>query len=281
MSIGEVQKSFRDRLSTIYKEGECRTITQMVLEKTLALDKLHLSLERFRLLTLEQTEILEKILARLLNKEPVQYVLGEADFCGLKFKVNANVLIPRPETEELVHWIEGEKPLDSEFHLLDIGTGTGCIPITLSKHYPKAIMEGGDISKGALSVARENNLMHQTSVHFFHLDILGEILPSAKYDIIVSNPPYITQGEKPTIEENVMKFEPHLALFSPPGDDLLFYRIIGEKAFQGLKETGVLFFEINEYKGKEIIALLQKIGYKDVILRQDINRTDRMIRASK
>ena len=177
MTISEIQKLFYDKLSSIYKQGEARTITQLVFEKMLELDKLHLSLERFRLLTTEQVKGLEKILERLLNNEPVQYILGEADFCGLKFKVNENVLIPRPETEELVHWIEKEKPTDLAFRLLDIGTGTGCIPITLSKHYSNATLEGCDVSDKALEVARENNSIQHSCVTFFQIDILEGTLP--------------------------------------------------------------------------------------------------------
>jgi len=281
MTISEQQKIYSERLSTIYSPGETKSIIRLVFEKVLQANALHLSLDRFRILTTDQTDKLNKILQRLLTHEPVQYVLGEADFCGLKFKVNNEVLIPRPETEELVQWITGLQIADRGLRILDVCSGSGCIAISLAKRFPNAIIEGCDISDGALEVARENNSLNQTNVNFFKLDILKEQLPENTYDLMVSNPPYITQGERNTIEANVLEYEPHLALFAPAGNDLIFYSEIGSKAIRALKGGGQLFFEINEFKGAEVIDLLRRTGFKEVTLRKDINQTDRMVQALK
>ena len=281
MTISEQQKIYSERLSTIYSPGETKSIIRLVFEKVLQANALHLSLDRFRILTTDQTDKLNKILQRLLTHEPVQYVLGEADFCGLKFKVNNEVLIPRPETEELVQWITGLQIADRGLRILDVCSGSGCIAISLAKRFPNAIIEGCDISDGALEVARENNSLNQTNVNFFKLDILKEQLPENTYDLMVSNPPCITQGERNTIEANVLEYGPHLALFAPAGNDLIFYSEIGSKAIRALKGGGQLFFEINEFKGAEVIDLLRRTGFKEVTLRKDINQTDRMVQALK
>jgi len=170
---------------------------------------------------------------------------------------------------------------DRRSRIVDVCSGSGCIAISLAKRFPNAIIEGCDISDGALEVARENNSLNQTNVNFFKLDILKEQLPENTYDLMVSNPPYITQGERNTIEANVLEYEPHLALFAPAGNDLIFYSEIGSKAIRALKGGGQLFFEINEFKGAEVIDLLRRTGFKEVTLRKDINQTDRMVQALK
>jgi release factor glutamine methyltransferase len=279
VTIAEYQKNYQDELSKVYDSREARTVTQIVFEKILALETHRLSLDRFRILTSHQLEQLEEILQRLLTHEPVQYILEEADFFGLKFKVNSHVLIPRPETEELVAWVaETLASTTRPLTILDIGTGSGCIPISLSKKFPQARIEGLDISAEALSLAEENNRILQSNVRFFSCDIIHEQLPEASYDIIVSNPPYIYLSEQPTMAANVLNFEPHLALFVPNEDALLFYRKIAGQANYALKPQGLLFFEINEAKANEMFALMQGLHFQDIELRKDLSGKNRMMR---
>lgn len=286
MTLAELQKIFWQELSTLYDEREARAITQIVFENKLELQAHQMAFERFRILTQEQQKQLNEILKRLLTNEPLQYVLEEADFYGLKFKVNKSVLIPRPETEELVEWMvreDGRRQTadDSEMQILDIGTGSGCIPISLSKKFPKANIEACDISEDALQVAEENNRGLQTRVKFFKHDILTEKLSANKYDIIVSNPPYISVSEKEAMRSNVLNYEPHLALFFSGDDDLIFYRKISEQASLALKPNGKIFFEINQAKGIEVVELLNNFGFVNIELRKDLSGKDRMVKAEK
>ena len=282
MTLAEIQKKYWDELSTVYDEREARAITKIVLEKVLDLQSHKLFLERFRILTAYQVETLNQILTRLLTHEPVQYVLEEADFFGLKFKVNQHVLIPRPETEELVDWIISEiRNQKSEIKILDIGTGSGCIPISIAKKFPEAHIEAVDISEQALKVAEENSLLNQTQVKFYKCDILNDERAANKYDIIISNPPYISLTEKASLAENVLKFEPHLALFATTDDDLIFYRKISENAKRALKPNGKLFFEIHHTKGEDIVALMQNFGFVNIEIRKDLSEKDRMVKGEK
>jgi release factor glutamine methyltransferase len=281
VTLAEYQKKYHEALSKVYDTREARTITRIVFENILLLEAHKLSLERFRILTTHQQTQLDNILHRLLMHEPVQYVLGEADFYGLKFKVSPAVLIPRPETEELVVWVGETIEANKTFCILDIGTGSGCIPISLSKKFPSANVEALDVSKEALQIAEENNRLNNTTVKFFRHDILTEALAESAYDIIISNPPYITEDEKKSMEANVLNFEPHLALFVPGDDALLFYHKIAEQATRSLKRGGRLFFEINEAKGEEALALMRVLSFKDLALRRDLSGKDRMIRGSK
>lgn len=286
MTLAELQKIFWQELSTIYDEREARAVTKIVFENKLELQAHQMAFERFRILTQEQEKQLNEILRRLLTHEPLQYVLEEADFYGFKFRVNKSVLIPRPETEELVEWMAVELQssnykLQSEIQVLDIGTGSGCIPISLLKKMPQTNIEACDISEDALQVAEENNRKLQTQVKFFKHDILTENLSANKYDIIVSNPPYISVNEKEAMRSNVLDFEPHLALFVSGDDDLIFYRKIAEQALLALKANGKLFFEINEAKGKEVVELLHDFGLINIELRKDLSGKDRMVKAEK
>ena len=244
--------------------------------------------------------------------EPVQYVLGEADFCGLTLKVKPGVLIPRPETEELVAWVvENVKansnllPLTSNlspFKLLDIGTGSGCIAVALAKKLKEAEVEAWDVSDDALEIARENAKRNGVQVKTSKVDVLdinansnsqlstvnfqlstltSHLSPLTSYNIIVSNPPYICEEEKAEMERNVLEHEPRLALFVPDDDPLLFYRRIAELGLSLLKEKGLLFFEINRRFGEEVVKMLQGKGYREVELRQDMFGNDRMVKAIK
>ena len=281
MTVSELQKIFRDELSGIYSERESNSVTALVFEKFLQLNKVKIALERFRILTTEQQKDLQNILLRLKKHEPVQYILKEADFCGLKFIVNNSVLIPRQETEELVEWLISDCRLQiTDFRILDIGSGSGCIPISISKKIPTTIVEGCDISEDALRMAAENNLINGTSVNFFQCDILTEELPQKFYDIIVSNPPYVLKSESGLMQKNILDYEPHLALFVPDNDALIFYRRIAELAKHSLKPNGKLFFEINEAKANEVKALLQNTGFKNIEVRKDLSGKNRMVRAT-
>lgn len=280
MTIAEQQKIYRDALSAIYDEREARTITQLVLEEVLELNPLKISMDRYRLLTTDQQDRLAQILKRLLTYEPVNYILGEADFFGLKFKVDGNVLIPRPETEELVELVLQENKDRQALRIIDLGTGSGCIPISLAYNLPTTIVEGIDVSEGALGVAQRNNELNKTQVQFSRFDILKEELPTSTYDIIVSNPPYITPAEGPEMLPNVMKFEPHLALFSYDEDGLIFYRRIAQLALKALKPSGRLYFEINAANGEAVVTLLKQAGFEQIELKKDLSGRDRIVRAT-
>jgi release factor glutamine methyltransferase len=222
----------------------------------------------------------KEVVERLKNGEPVQYVLGKAEFCGMNLKVNPGVLIPRPETEEMVQWLVTSTIRLPE-KILDIGTGSGCIALALKKAFPEARVSGCDISEQALSVARENAALHRLEIHFFVSDILRWSGKEnwVKQDLIVSNPPYITLVEKKCMVSNVLDFEPHLALFVPDEDPLLFYRNIAEFSLLWLKPGGRLVFEINELYGSEVVRLLRENGFFGIELRKDLRGKERMISA--
>jgi release factor glutamine methyltransferase len=220
---------------------------------------------------------LQDIIDRLKQHEPMQYVLGEAYFYGRKFFVDKNVLIPRPETEELVHHILRNKNLES---ILDIGTGSGCIPISMVAENKNVTAYATDISLGALDVARKNASAHNVSVTFLHNDVIHDPLPDVAVDVVVSNPPYIAESEKSLMLRNVVEYEPHQALFVLDQDPLVFYRVIAEKSRNILKDNGVLWFEINERFGKEVAELLEKSGYGAIEIFKDIASKDRMVKAA-
>ncbi len=218
----------------------------------------------------------ETIIYQLQQQIPIQYILGTTSFYGLEFFVNENVLIPRPETEELVEWMLSE-PFNSPVKILDIGTGSGCIAIALAKNLPNAEIFAIDISEPALITAKRNAQLHKTNVTFIQKNILETEDLAQQFDSIVSNPPYVRNLEKAEIKKNVLEHEPHIALFVNDEDPLLFYRKIAVLARKNLKENGQLFFEINQYLGKETVALLEELGFKNIVLKQDIYGNDRMI----
>ena len=233
-------------------------------------------------LTTEQAALLDEVVARLKQGEPLQYIEGKAMFCGMQFMVSPQVLIPRPETAELVDWIVTDHAMGQP-KILDLGTGSGCIAVSLSKLMPQAVVEACDISVGALAVASENNRVNGTSVEFFALDMLdtASLLPRS-YDILVSNPPYIKQCEAVDMEQNVTQWEPHTALFVPDDDALRFYRAVAEIGqTDALSPGGCIYVEINQTLGKETVALFEAYGYRDVVLRKDIYGNDRMIKCVK
>ena len=223
-----------------------------------------------------------EIVNRLLTHEPIQYILGEAYFYGLKFSVSPDVLIPRAETEELVDWIISEEK-DPYKRLLDIGTGSGCIPISIDKNSATEQIEGWDISEEALKLARYNAERNSSKVQFSRHDIFDttSVSESPKWDVIVSNPPYVLMEESALMEKNVTDFEPHLALFVPDNDPLIFYRAIAQFAAVHLQPHGSLYFEINEKMGEQTAGLLREHGFKDILTRKDLEGKDRMLRARR
>lgn len=265
----------------VYDEGEAKSIARIVFEDVF---NIYVVKEIFDL-TEENKAQLATIEGRLLQNEPIQYILGQADFYGLKFKVDSSVLIPRQETEELVYWVLEtikSKGLDSMGKMVDIGTGSGCIPITLARKLPFYEIHGLDVSPIALAIAKDNNEELQTSVKFQELDILDEGLwdfyANESLDIVISNPPYIPHKESHLMPAHVLKFEPKLALFVEDEMPLVFYLEIMDFAQQKLKKGGYLFFECNEFNAKEVAAALKDKGFEEVILEKDMAGADRMVR---
>lgn len=258
---------------------EATAIARLLAEELYGLSQLDIYMGKDRKLSEEELHNLENILARLQNHEPVQHVLGYADFCGGRFRVNGHVLIPRPETAELVNLILQDYP-SPPARVLDIGTGSGCIPITLARHWPESDIHAWDISPEAIETARCNNALHATRVTFRECDILhGESGDVPPFDLIVSNPPYIKEAERTTMERNVLDWEPHLALFVPDNDPLCFYRAIASRAAAGLLLSGGrLYFEINRAHGADTAALLEAYGFADVELLKDLSGNDRIVR---
>ncbi|RAR51095.1 peptide chain release factor N(5)-glutamine methyltransferase [Flavobacterium lacus] len=281
MTFKEIKSSFRSNLSPFFDEQEIDSFFYLVLEKFHQLKRVDLALQPSLKVSESGLEQWNAVLEQLKTQQPIQYILGETYFCDLVFKVNEHTLIPRPETEELVYWILEElKQKNQNYAIVDIGTGTGCIPITLKKNLPESTVFGLDISEEALSVARENATTNEVEVKFMQKNILETSDLQHQFDVIVSNPPYVRNLEKAEIKTNVLAFEPHLALFVSDDEPLIFYRKIAELARKNLKQNGLLFFEINQYLGKETVELLQNLGFATIELRKDIYGNDRMIRAS-
>ncbi len=270
----------RNELSDLYSPQETGHITRLIFHALRGYTLTDLVLRSGEKLTSGETARVKKIVSRLRKHEPIQYILGHTMFYGLTLKVTPSVLIPRPETEELVDWIIREWP-ESPSGFLDIGTGSGCIALALQKAFPSARGEGCDIAENALAVAMENGRSNHLGVTFFKADILNkEEYPQwNSYDLIVSNPPYVTQSEKSAMLSRVTDHEPGTALFVPDEDPLLFYRHIAAFAIHHLHKKGNLFFEINQQFGTEIVTLLRDLGFASVELRDDLQGNPRMIKA--
>ncbi|MBP6584742.1 MAG: peptide chain release factor N(5)-glutamine methyltransferase [Flavobacterium sp.] len=281
MEVKKYKALFQNELSPFFDAMEIDQFFYLTLEKRYQLKRVDLALNPNFEITVEEEQYWNSVLIQLKTQKPIQYILGETSFYGLTFLVNEYTLIPRPETEELVQWILETNPTSSEIALLDIGTGTGCIPITLKKYLPKAIVFASDVSEKALEVATKNASMNQVDVTFLQNDILATTRLEQQFDVIVSNPPYVRELEKKEINTNVLQFEPHLALFVADNDALLFYRKIAQLAQEYLQPNGQLFFEINQYLGTEMVALVASYGFTEIELRQDIYGNDRMLRAVK
>lgn len=303
MLFKDYKTYFLNKLATLYDADECESMFFIILEKRHSLKRIDLALQTNLSLTESDLMAWNLILEQLKLEKPIQYILGETFFCDLKFDVDSNVLIPRPETEELVDFIikdiksfndlkiERFKDLkiSNNLKVLDIGTGSGCIAITLAKNLKNANIFAIDVSEKALAVAQKNAIKNNVIVNFIHcnileandLDFIEKTFNIQKFDIIVSNPPYVRNLEKHEIKKNVLENEPHVALFVADDDALIFYRKIANLAVNNLSENGVLYFEINQYLGQETVKLLQEMGFRNVELKQDIYGNDRMIKVKK
>ena len=293
MKIKNLKSNFFSELQAIQEDSEIESFFFILTEYLHNLKRIDISLNPDFEVSETDLKKWNVIISELKTEKPIQYITGEAWFYGYRFEVNEYTLIPRPETEELVEWIiESQKSKvksqksktenltiqqSNNPSILDIGTGSGCIPITIKKEIPNALVSAIDVSEKALEMARKNAIDNEVEVNFILQNILESESLIEKYDIIVSNPPYVRNLEKQEIKKNVLAYEPHLALFVEDTDALLFYRKIAQLALSGLAPNGKLFFEINQYLGKETIELLENLGFKNIELRKDFVGNDRMI----
>lgn len=276
-----VYHEIKKMLAGYYPDAEASALAKMLLVEVLHFSTLELFGGKDKEVFKKDLDVLYEMSRRLQNQEPIQYIIGRETFCGMPFVVNRHVLIPRPETQDLVEWIAKETQQTNPCRLLDMGTGSGCIAISLAKKLPHAQVEAWDISGEALQVARQNALNNQVKVDFLLQDILSASPETSDWNIIVSNPPYITNKEKAEMEANVLDWEPHTALFVPDYDPLLFYRRIAQLGMDMLVMGGTLYFEINRAYGTETIAMLQTLGYENIIIRKDRFNNERMIKATR
>jgi len=292
-TIKDVFAVFKQRLGGVYDVNETESLTLIVINEITNLSKAQIKAFPEKDITIKQAETLNAILTRLQTGEPIQYILGHTEFYGLPFKVNPSVLIPRPETEELVEWaltsVNTRQLVVS--NILDIGTGSGCIAISLKKNLPNTSVSAIDISTGALETARQNADLNEVKINFIQNDILNSKFKiqnskmssegNEKFEVIISNPPYVTLYDKTQMHTNVTDFEPHSALFVPEDDPLIFYKAIANFALNNLTQNGLLFLEINESLGDETVDLLQTKGFRNIELRKDMSGRDRMVKANR
>ncbi|MBS2096905.1 peptide chain release factor N(5)-glutamine methyltransferase [Carboxylicivirga linearis] len=267
------------RLKNIYPEHEITQFSKLILQDVLNVTPTQLLLLNDDCLKEDQATKLEEIIKRLAQSEPLQYILGHTEFYDLVLNVSPAVLIPRSETEELVHWILNDSQTNKS-RILDIGTGSGCIPLALKNNLPDSDVEAWDISDEALQIARQNGKNLQLDVNFKKVDVLQCSSVNLPFTCIVSNPPYVRNLEKKLMEDNVLKHEPHLALFVEDNDPLIFYRTIAQLGKKALVNKGSLFFEINEYLEQEMTNLLKDMGYIDIECRKDLQGKARMMKAT-
>ena len=278
MLLKEVKNIFHSELDALYSKEEVASFFYMLIEHQLNLARFVLAMQPNLLISKEEEAPLFDALSRLKLQEPIQHIIGSAYFMDMDFSVNKNVLIPRPETEELVRWIMEEFESATALKILDIGTGSGCIAISLAKNLEKAEVYALDISSEAIELAKENAALHEVDVTFLKENILELELLNVKFDSIVSNPPYVRELEKKEMHKNVLDHEPGLALFVSNERPLVFYKRITEFASKNLKVGGVLYFEINQYLGKETAQLLTDHNFSDIELRKDMFGNDRMLK---
>ena len=282
-TVKDVFTKYRTALQPLYDAQETDAIVLTVLKEVTGQSNAYLKAFPEYEITADMQTKLKQILDQLITGKPLQYVLGHTEFYGLPFKVNPSVLIPRPETEELVDWVLNSNLPPSAINILDIGTGSGCIAISLKKNLPNAPVWAMDISATALKTAKENAELNSVNVNFIEADVLNStqifnLLPST-FNLLISNPPYVTPTDKQLMHTNVTDFEPHSALFVSQEDPLLFYKAIADLAIEKLVKGGLLFFEINESYGNEMLSMLTNKGFKEIELRKDMSGRDRMIKA--
>jgi release factor glutamine methyltransferase len=285
-TIKDVFLSFQHALKQLYHANEIEAITLLVIQEITDTSRAKIKAFPEAEVAPDAVEKLSAVLADLKTGKPAQYILGSTEFYGLTFLVNPSVLIPRPETEELVQWVLlSVKPetQSKQPSILDIGTGSGCIAISLKKNLPTASVMGIDISADALHTAKQNAAINDVEVRFIEADILNPApgVAASKFSVIISNPPYVTLEDKTRMQANVTDFEPHTALFVPEDDPLIFYKAIAGFASRQLVAGGLLFFEINESYGKETVDLLADKGFADIELRKDMSGRDRMVKATR
>ena len=279
MTIFELKLHFQTELDAIYPKNEIESFYHILTEFKLGLSRVDKALNPNKIIDKDAIEFFKDSISLLYSEKPVQYITEETEFYSLPFKVNKNVLIPRSETEELVSWVLESVLSTKEISILDIGTGSGCIAISLAKSLPNAKVTAIDFSEAAIEIAKKNAELNKVSIEFIKQDILAtEYLPK-NFDCIVSNPPYVRELEKEEIKKNVLSFEPHSALFVADDNALLFYTKISDLAKKHLKPNGELFFEINQYLGKETIKLLVEKGFTQNELKKDIFGNDRMTKS--
>jgi len=289
MQLKEIKSIYHKELDEIYRKDEIDSFFYILIEHYLNLERFILALQPDLTISKEEETPLFAALSELKLNRPVQYVMGKTSFMDLDFQVDENVLIPRPETEELVRWIieeakstkyegRGKKEKSSEFRILDVGTGSGCIAISLAKNLPNTEVFALDVSEEALEVAKRNADLNEVAVTFIKEDILEDLKIDGKFDIIVSNPPYVRELEKKEMAENVLKHEPDLALFVPDDNPLKFYKAIARFAKVHLNKEGTLFLEFNQYLAKETQVLLEQHNFSEIELRKDIFGNSRMVK---
>ena len=282
MKLSQLKINFTTQLQGVYDREEIHSFFYILCDFFLQYSRFEVSMALDTVVSAKNITAFEMALLRLKKQQPIQYIVGHTEFYGLTFKVNKHTLIPRPETEQLVDWIiSNHKHQGSGLEILDIGTGSGCIAVALAKNFSKASISGLDISEKALEVAQENAIKNQVLVSFCQKDILETTALEKKYDLVVSNPPYVRQLEKKAMSANVLDNEPGGALFVPNEDPLLFYRKIAQLALVSLQEKGWLYFEINEYLSNEMDALLNEIGFVNIEIKKDFRAVPRMIKCQK
>lgn len=281
MYLATIKTDFETILTSIYGKNETESLFYIVVYHFYKLNRIDVSLQPTFKIT--ETEVLQwrKIIKALQEQQPIQYILRETFFFGLKFKVTPATLIPRQETEELVNWILQTINKEQKNKIIDIGTGSGCIAISIKKNAPKVTMYALDVAAQALDVAKENAQNNEVTITFLHTDILTIHSLNKKYNVIVSNPPYVRDLEKKEIQKNVINYEPHSALFVPDNNPLLFYKKIAELAQENLVNKGWLFFEINQYLAKETKELLASLGFINIEIKKDLFGNYRMIKCQK
>ena len=283
MILKEYKLHFINELEFIFDLEEIESFFYIITEFLHQKKRIDLALEPNFSINAIEVEKWNAIIAQLKQEKPIQYILGKTEFYGLRFLVNENTLIPRPETEELVDLIlnENSKNKIPNLKILDVGTGSGCIAISLAKNLPEAKVFALDVSEKALETAKKNAEINKVEVEFLHQSILETEDLKQQFDIVVSNPPYVRNLEKQEIKKNVLEYEPHLALFVEDNDPLIFYRKIAQLAQKNLSENGKLYFEINQYLGKETSELLQDLGFQNNELIKDVYGNDRMIQCTR
>lgn len=282
MLLAEIKRIFHKELDSIYGADEVSSFFYLLIENYLGLERFTLVIQPNLVISKEEEAPFFEALSQLKLQKPIQHILGHTYFMDLKFNVGPDVLIPRPETEDLVRWILDDYKLTNSQNLkiLDIGTGSGCIAISLAKNLKTSKVSAMDISNEALEIAKENAESNEVNSDFFKADIL-KIETELQLDVIVSNPPYVRELEKDSMRKNVIEHEPEVALFVSNKDPLVFYRAIADFAQKNLTSKGSLYLEINQYLGKDMVELLKKYTFKNIELRKDIFGKDRMIKAVK